>query len=452
MITFASLHRLVGNTPLLAIDFRYRGEPRTIYAKHESLNLTGSIKDRMALYILERAYREGRIRARRSHRRGHQRQHRHLVRGDRPRARPSGHDLHARLDERERMALIASFGADVVPVSRAEGGFLGSIDRAEAQGPPTPRVFLPRQFSNEANVARTSRRPGPRSGGSCAARASRPRRSSPASAPAARSWASGRYLRTLPPVDPRPSARAGRVADALDRPQGRPASHPGHLRRVRPADRPARGARRGRSQCHDGDAILMAQTLARARPRRRHLVGRQLHRRDQGADGARAATRRRHGVRRQQQEVPQHRSAAARAGASGVRDAARGDPGLHRALAHVRLLRTVSVPSLAAGGWIGSRACRSRDIGELGLAVSVRESRAAIIAHMETSSLTRKGSLDRAIARARDALHDFPACFWTRAPHAPIETREDVVLVVRRLRQQGSAQAWRAAAEIERCL
>lgn len=54
-----SLHRLVGNTPMLAIEFLYRGQPRVLYAKQESLNLTGSIKDRMALFILERAYQSG---------------------------------------------------------------------------------------------------------------------------------------------------------------------------------------------------------------------------------------------------------------------------------------------------------------------------------------------------------------------------------------------------------
>jgi len=47
---FAGLHRLIGNTPLLAIDVIFRGEPRVIFAKQESLNLTGSIKDRMALW------------------------------------------------------------------------------------------------------------------------------------------------------------------------------------------------------------------------------------------------------------------------------------------------------------------------------------------------------------------------------------------------------------------
>ena len=37
---FSALHRLVGNTPLLAVDVRYRGQSRRIYAKHESLSLT----------------------------------------------------------------------------------------------------------------------------------------------------------------------------------------------------------------------------------------------------------------------------------------------------------------------------------------------------------------------------------------------------------------------------
>ena len=59
---FKAFHRLVGNTPLLAVDVRYRGQARRVYAKYESLSLTGSVKDRMALFILEDAYRAGRIR------------------------------------------------------------------------------------------------------------------------------------------------------------------------------------------------------------------------------------------------------------------------------------------------------------------------------------------------------------------------------------------------------
>ena len=60
-LRFIDLWRLIGNSPLLAINFRYKGEKRVIYAKSEHYNVTGSIKDRMALYILERAYAENRI-------------------------------------------------------------------------------------------------------------------------------------------------------------------------------------------------------------------------------------------------------------------------------------------------------------------------------------------------------------------------------------------------------
>jgi cysteine synthase A len=149
---FRSLHRLVGNTPLLAIDLLYRGERRVIYAKHESLNLTGSIKDRMALFILERAYRDGTI-----------------APGDRIAeatsgntgisfaavGRALGHPVTIFMPDwmsTERMSLIASFGASIVPVSKDDGGFLGSIRQSEAFAASTPRVFLPCQFSNQANV------------------------------------------------------------------------------------------------------------------------------------------------------------------------------------------------------------------------------------------------------------------------------------------------------------
>jgi cysteine synthase A len=142
----------VGNTPLLAVDVRYRGERRRIYAKHESLSLTGSVKDRMALFVLEQAYREGRIRP-----------------GDRIAeatsgntgisfaaiGRALGHPVTIFMPDwmsGERMALIASFGAAIVPVSREQGGFQGSIARADAQGSLDARVFLPHQFSNDANV------------------------------------------------------------------------------------------------------------------------------------------------------------------------------------------------------------------------------------------------------------------------------------------------------------
>ena len=149
---FQSLHRLIGNTPLLAVDLLWRGQPRVIYAKQESLNLTGSIKDRMALYILEDAYVRRAIKP-----------------GD-PIAeatsgntgisfaaigRALGHPVTIFMPDwmsAERVSLISSFGASIVPVSRADGGFLGSIRKSEDMAAENPAVFLPCQFSNDANV------------------------------------------------------------------------------------------------------------------------------------------------------------------------------------------------------------------------------------------------------------------------------------------------------------
>ena len=145
------LRRLVGNTPLLAIQYRWRAHERTVYAKCEQMNLTGSIKDRMALHIIEEATRDG-----------------SLEPGDTiveatsgntgisfaAVGRAFGHPVTIFMPDwmsRERRDLIASFGASVIPVSREEGGFLGCIGRAEALASERRDVFLPSQFSNEAN-------------------------------------------------------------------------------------------------------------------------------------------------------------------------------------------------------------------------------------------------------------------------------------------------------------
>ena len=95
----SGLSQIVGNTPLLEIAFEFRGKQRVIYAKSEQLNLTGSIKDRMALHILKEAYRSGATPSRRYHRRGHQRQHRNIVCCYWPRSRSPRQNLHAGLDE-----------------------------------------------------------------------------------------------------------------------------------------------------------------------------------------------------------------------------------------------------------------------------------------------------------------------------------------------------------------
>lgn len=146
------LASLIGNTPLLAITFLFRGQERTLYAKAEHLNTTGSIKDRMSFHIVRRGYERGALRP-----------------GDLIAeatsgntgiafcaiGRALGHPVVIFMPDwmsAERISLIRSLGAEIVLVSAEDGGFLGSIRRAEELAEKRGGVFLPRQFSNEDNV------------------------------------------------------------------------------------------------------------------------------------------------------------------------------------------------------------------------------------------------------------------------------------------------------------
>ncbi|MEK7240533.1 MAG: cysteine synthase family protein [Gemmatimonadota bacterium] len=147
------LRVLVGNTPLLAIDCQWRGRARRIFAKAENLNFTGSIKDRMALHILRRAYETGQLAPGAL-----------IIEATSGNTgisfsaigRALGHPVIIFMPDwmsEERKRLIRSFGAEVRLVSHAEGGFLGSIKLSEELATATPGAFLPRQFANEENCA-----------------------------------------------------------------------------------------------------------------------------------------------------------------------------------------------------------------------------------------------------------------------------------------------------------
>jgi len=156
-----ALERLIGNTPLLAIEYEMGGCKRTIYAKSEQMNFTGSIKDRMALHILRKAYAAGRIRPGDT-----------IVEATSGNTgiafaavgRALGHPVTIFMPNwmsRERMDLIHSLGASIVPVTKAQGGFLGSIRLAEELAAQRDDAFLPRQFSNSANVEAHEQTTGP---------------------------------------------------------------------------------------------------------------------------------------------------------------------------------------------------------------------------------------------------------------------------------------------------
>jgi cysteine synthase A len=155
------LSRLIGNTPLLAMEYTFRGKERVLYAKAENLNMTGSIKDRMALHIVRRGYARGLLR------RGGL-----IVEATSGNTgisfaaigRALGHPVAIFMPDwmsEERIGLIKSLGAAIHLVSKEDGGFLGSIERAEELASKTDGAFLPRQFSNVDNIEAHAETTGP---------------------------------------------------------------------------------------------------------------------------------------------------------------------------------------------------------------------------------------------------------------------------------------------------
>ena len=157
----AALRQLVGNTPMLEVLYRFDGRPRRLYAKYESMNMTGSVKDRMACHILAEAIATEQLKPGDT-----------IVEASSGNTgiafaalgRALGHAVRIYMPDwmsPERAQLIRSFGAEVVPVSHAQGGFVGSVQMAENEARARSDVFLPRQFENQANVRAHASTTGP---------------------------------------------------------------------------------------------------------------------------------------------------------------------------------------------------------------------------------------------------------------------------------------------------
>ena len=56
-----SIEKLIGNTPLICIEYKFKNQTRHMFAKLEWFNLTGSIKDRSAFEIIKDAYKAGKL-------------------------------------------------------------------------------------------------------------------------------------------------------------------------------------------------------------------------------------------------------------------------------------------------------------------------------------------------------------------------------------------------------
>lgn len=146
---------LIGNTPLVKINRLCSEGDAEIWAKLEGHNPGGSVKDRIALSMIEAAEKDGRLRAGGT-----------IVEptsgntgiGLAMVAAVKGYKVILTMPETmsmERRQLLQAFGAELV-LTEVKGGMLGAIEKAkEIYSSLTiynsSRAFMPQQFENPAN-------------------------------------------------------------------------------------------------------------------------------------------------------------------------------------------------------------------------------------------------------------------------------------------------------------
>jgi cysteine synthase B len=145
----SSLLGLIGDTPLVELS-RLSPDGVTIYAKLEGQNPTGSIKDRVALAMIEAAEAAGELEPGREllePTSGNTGIALALV------AKLKGYPLTCVLPENateERRQLLQLYGAEIVESPGAEGSN-GAVRVALELAEREPRYFMPFQYANEAN-------------------------------------------------------------------------------------------------------------------------------------------------------------------------------------------------------------------------------------------------------------------------------------------------------------
>lgn len=141
----------IGNTPLIKIQYQYKQKTNYIYAKLESYNLTGSIKDRTAYYIITKAKQRGTLK-----------EGMPIIEATSGNTGISlsalgkyyHHPVYIFMPNwvsKERIQLMKSYGAQVTTFSHEQGGFKRCIQEAQKLA---KRIngFLANQFANQDNL------------------------------------------------------------------------------------------------------------------------------------------------------------------------------------------------------------------------------------------------------------------------------------------------------------
>lgn len=141
----------VGNTPLMPIGLIKNPKMADIYAKLEFLNPSGSIKDRIAKYLIEEAERRGILKSNSiiveatSGNTGIALAMVGAIKKYKVRIIMPEHM------SQERMKIIRAYGAQLI-LTPKKGGFTRPVEVAQAMAAKDSRVFLPSQFTNLDNT------------------------------------------------------------------------------------------------------------------------------------------------------------------------------------------------------------------------------------------------------------------------------------------------------------
>src|SRR5690242_6727543 len=152
MVMHNEVTELIGRTPLVRLNRLSPEGGATVYAKVESFNPGGSVKDRICLNMINEAERQGKLKPGGT-----------IVEptsgntgiGLALIAAVRGYKLILVMPESmsmERASLLSSYGAQLV-LTAAWEGMKGSIKEAESIVAQNPSYFMPDQFSNPANPA-----------------------------------------------------------------------------------------------------------------------------------------------------------------------------------------------------------------------------------------------------------------------------------------------------------
>ncbi len=140
---------LIGNTPILPLHFAEHD--LTVWAKCEFMNPSGSVKDRIAAFIIEDAERRGLLQPDSiivECSSGNTGIAMAMVGG------AKGYRVQILLEScasHERRWLIRQLGGEVI-LFDADGDYQTGIEISRQMAADDPRIFLPRQFENELNI------------------------------------------------------------------------------------------------------------------------------------------------------------------------------------------------------------------------------------------------------------------------------------------------------------